>query len=299
MATEHRGHQNVGVLSVRWYHVAFILAFGVGGALLPPTGAVTIAGWAGGALGSLTTATVVGIVALAAVRYADDWRPSDLVGSYVPDSRFKFLVFTAIAAQLFILGTALRAGVSFNTLMFLLSPLNVLIGLTVAGDIYRLQTRGISWERAEYGYAAASLLLGLVAGLGYWYQRGRKRAEWVDAQASDRAETDDGANAGTDTVDTELDDASTAGAGTDVDDAAGTAAEETGTADSTTEAVDEAGADAEIDGDESTATDVEGSDTDAEMDNGDGSAADAGAPDSTGSSDTGEADDSTENDTSN
>jgi hypothetical protein len=198
---------SVGVLGVRWYHVGFALALGIGGAILPPAGATTIFGWVGGAVGSLTSAFVVVIAAVFVTRQFDDWRPADLAGYHAPDSRFKYLVFTGIVTEMFVLGTALTANVAFSTITYLLTPLNVVVAVTVLGDILRLRGRGIDFETVEFGYAAFVVLAGFLGGLAYWWRRGRKRAAWVEARtdADDADTSSDTAPAGTD-GDAETDD---------------------------------------------------------------------------------------------
>lgn len=189
METENRREPKVGLWSARWYHFLYALSFGLGGAIFPPEGAVTIAGWAGGALGSLTSAFLVVGAMLALTRQVDNWRPQELVGHYVPDSRFKFVVFSGIAVQLFVLGTALTAGVKTTTIFLLLGPFSVILAGAVLGDMLRLRKRGIQWQSVKFVYPVAALILGPVGGLVYWYRRGRKRSEWLDAELATEADT--------------------------------------------------------------------------------------------------------------
>jgi hypothetical protein len=184
MATETERRQQTGSWGVKWYHVAFALALGVGAGIFPPTGVVTVVGWIGGAVGSLVSALVLGGAVLFVVRWVDDWRPGDLAEARPPDSRFKYLLFTTIGAQLFVLGTALSAGLQPSTTLTILSPLNVLVAGSVLGDLFRLRTRGVRWRTAEFGYPVGALVFGALGGLLYWYRRGRKRVEWIRAETA-------------------------------------------------------------------------------------------------------------------
>jgi hypothetical protein len=179
MSTENATTRQSGGLPIRWYHLVFAIAFGVGAGILPPDGAVTYAGWIGGLLGSLTSAFVIVGLVLVATRQVDDWRPGDLIGHDAPDSNLKYVLVSAISAQLFVLGTALTADVSTGTLVVLVSAINPVVGLAVVGDMFRLKGRGIEWNQSEFGLPVAAFLVGIVGGLAYWYRRGRKRAAWV------------------------------------------------------------------------------------------------------------------------
>jgi hypothetical protein len=188
MSTENTTTRRLGGLGIRWYHPLFAIAFGVGAGVLPPDGAVTYAGWLGGLLGSLTSAFVIAGLVLVATRQVDDWRPGELVGHDAPDSNLKYVLFSAISAQLFVLGTALTANVSLGTLVLLISAINPVVGLVVVGDMFRLKGRGIEWDQSEFGLPVAAFLVGIVGGLAYWYRRGRKRAAWVTADTTATAE---------------------------------------------------------------------------------------------------------------
>lgn len=189
MTSEIRTRQQSGSWGIKWYHFAFALALGVGAGVFPPTGVVTPVGWVAAGLGSVVSVAVLSGVVLFAVRWADDWRPSDLSETTPPDSRFKYLIFTTIGAQLFVLGTALSAGLQASTTLIILSPLNVLLAGFILGDLLRLRTRGIEWRPGEFAYFLAALVFGALGGLVYWYRRGRKRFQW--AQADARTETAD------------------------------------------------------------------------------------------------------------
>ena len=176
MSSTQDAATQTGGIGVEWHHAGFALAFGVGAAVLPPTGTVTVAGWVGGVVGALAVAAVLAGVVVLGVRTADDWRPADIPGE-APDSRVRYVVFVAIALQLFVLGTSFAAGLALTTVLLVGSPLNLLIAGAVLVDILRLRGDGLDWETAAFGYAAGAALVGLLAGLAYWYQRGRRRAE--------------------------------------------------------------------------------------------------------------------------
>lgn len=188
MSTESATTQRLGGLGIRWHHPILAIAFGVGAGILPPDGAVTYAGWIGGLLGSLTSAFVIVGLVLVATRQVDDWRPGDLIGHDAPDSNLKYVLVSAISAQLFVLGTALTADVSTGTLVVLVSAINPVVGLVVVGDMLRLKGRGIEWNQSELGLPVAAFLVGIVGGLAYWYRRGRKRAAWVTTDTAAASE---------------------------------------------------------------------------------------------------------------
>lgn len=165
----------MGQIGIRWHHVGFTLAIGIGTAVLPPAGAVTIAGWIGGAVGAMMAASGVAGAILIGVRLADDWRPADISG-YAPDSRLRYVVFGTIALQLFVFGTALAAGPKVTIILLVVAPLNILITGAILADVYRLRDRDIGWGVAAFGYAAAALFGGFIGGLAYWYLRGRGRS---------------------------------------------------------------------------------------------------------------------------
>lgn len=162
-------------IGIEWHHAGFALAFGVGAAVLPPAGAVTVAGWVGGALGAMAAAIVGAGVIVLGVRLIDDWRPVD-VPERAPDSRVRYAVFGTISLQLFVLGTALAAGLTVTTILLLVSPLNLPIAGATLADVYRLREHGVGWKSAAFGYAAGALLGGFLGGFAYWYSRGRRRA---------------------------------------------------------------------------------------------------------------------------
>jgi len=164
-----------GGVGIEWHHAGFALAFGVGAAVLLPAGAVTVAGWVGGAVGALATAIVSAGAVILGVRLIDDWRPVD-VPEDAPDSRVRYAVFGTIALQLFVLGSAIAAGLKPTTVLLVVSPLNLPIAGATLGDVYRLREHGIGWNPAVVGYAAGALLGGALGGLAYWYCRGRRRA---------------------------------------------------------------------------------------------------------------------------
>jgi len=175
-------------LHVKWYHIAFALSFGIGASLLPPSGVVTIAGWIGGALGSLTTTFIVSGVLLYAVRSFDDWRPNQLIEADTPNSRLKTLLFILICLELFVFGTQVAVNLDWVAVVVMLGPLNLFISVSIAGDMILLQRQGLEWETADYVYPIVALIVGFVGGLGYWYRRGRHRSHWLEqheAQASD------------------------------------------------------------------------------------------------------------------
>ncbi len=175
MTTTEEANDPMGGGGVTRYHVGFALAFGLGAAILPPAGAETVAGWLGGAVGSLVTAGALAGVTVLAVRQVDDWRPGH-VPSDAPDSRLGYAVFGTIALQLFVFGTALAAGPKFTTLVIVVGLFNIPVAGAVAGDAARLRGRGVDWRLGAFGYAATTVLTGSLGGLYYWYRRGRQRA---------------------------------------------------------------------------------------------------------------------------
>lgn len=204
----------IGSLGITWYHIGFGFSLGLGAALLPPTGALTYAGWTGGAIGSMLAAFTLMMLGVVAVRAADDWRPdhteslfspepteetADRAVHEAPDSRFKYILFAALCIQLFIFGTALAAGVTFSTALYLLAPLNPLVAGAIIGDMLRLRQRNLEWEQFDWGFPVGALLIGIVGGLGYWYRRGRKRSNWfdtvVDTESSNDNDPDEGKTA--------------------------------------------------------------------------------------------------------
>jgi hypothetical protein len=189
MSTENATTRRVDRLGIRWYHLLFAIAFGVGAGILPPDGAVTYAGWVGGLLGSLTSAFIITGLVLVATRRVDDWRPEDLVGHNAPDSNLKYILASAISAQLFVFGTALKSDVSLGTLAVIVSAVNLIVGLAAVGDMFRLKGRGIEWDQSELGLPVAAFLVGIVGGLAYWYRRGRKRGAWVTRNTTTTAES--------------------------------------------------------------------------------------------------------------
>jgi len=158
--------------------------------MLPPTGVVTIAGWIGGAVGSLVSAFLIASVTFFAVRRLDEWRPHVEKSIHSPDSSLKYSIFFFLGLQLFIFGTAISVDLSINALLFIFTPLNFIIALLIIADMFRLRSHGISWERTEYAFAVLALFVGILGGLGYWYRRGRKRTEWYDQNVTEE-ETDE------------------------------------------------------------------------------------------------------------
>lgn len=175
MTTTRDTATRAGGIGIEWHHAGFALAFGVGAAVLPPAGAVTVAGWIGGAVGALAAAIVGAAAVVLGVRLIDDWRPVD-VPEDAPDSRVRYAVFGTIALQLFVLGSAIAAGLKLTTVLLVVSPLNLPIAGATLGDAYRLRGHGVNWTPAAVGYAAGALLAGALGGLAYWYCRGRRRA---------------------------------------------------------------------------------------------------------------------------
>jgi hypothetical protein len=182
MATQSQTLAPRGGWGVRRYHVGFALAFGVGAALLPPDGALTIAGWFGGALGALLAGLVVAGVVVGALRVVEEWRPTHVADPGIPDTRARHLVFAAVVLQLFAVGLGVTAGVSTEGMLYFAGPVNLLVAAAVAIDVTRLRKRGLAWDTVAYGYAVAALLFGFVGGLVYWRARGRKRAEHAGPQ---------------------------------------------------------------------------------------------------------------------
>jgi len=177
MATQNQTQTPRDGWGFRRYHVGFALAFGFGAALLPPDGAVTIAGWFGGVLGAVVAGLLVAGVLVGALRVAEDWRPAHVADPALPDSRTRHVVYATVVLQLFAVGLGTTAGLSADGMLFFTVPVNVLVAAAVAIDVAALRKRGLRWETVAYGYAAAALVLGFVGGLAYWRARGRKRAE--------------------------------------------------------------------------------------------------------------------------
>lgn len=181
---------DLGNVGVRWYHVGFALAFGLGTAIFPPSGVDTIAGWVGGAVGSFVTTFLLSGIVLLGVRSFDNWRPPKEPREGVPSSGTAYLLFLLISLQLFVFGTEISVGLDLRAMLYLLAPTNLLVSGVVLGDMLRLRGQGIEWETVDFGYPAVALVMGFVGGLGYWYRRGRARSEWYEKQAS--AEEDEG-----------------------------------------------------------------------------------------------------------
>jgi len=177
MATQSQTQTQRGGWGIRRSHVGFALAFGVGAALLPPDGAVTIAGWFGGAIGAVVAGLLVAGVVVGALRVAEDWRPTHVADPEIPDSGTRHAVFAAVVLQLFAVGLGSTAGLSTEGMLYFAGPVNLLVAVAVALDITALDKRGVEWDTVAYGYAAGAVVLGFVAGLAYWRARGRKRAE--------------------------------------------------------------------------------------------------------------------------
>lgn len=231
MSTESATTRRTGGLGIRWHHLVFALAFGVGAGILPPDGVVTPVGWLGGFLGSLTTAFVIAGLVLVVTRQVDDWRPGDLTGHETPDSGVKYVLLSAVSAQLFVLGTALTADVSLGTMLLLVSAVNPVVALAVLGDILRLQGRGIEWDRTEFAFPVAALLLGIVGGLAYWYRRGRKRTAWIDADTAAPAgstEADERSTDADESTSVDASDGAVTADGSDTDGSEGSSEDATG-----------------------------------------------------------------------
>lgn len=177
-------------LGLERYHIWFALSFWLGTAILPPSGATTIAGWIGGAIGSLVTTLVIFGVGLFAIRSLDDWRPPTDPELARPETSLRTLLFAFLCVQLFLFGTQVVVDLGIQAIVMVLAPLNVIVSALVLGDMFLLGKQGIEWDSLDYGYAAVALIVGFVGGLGYWFQRGRKRTAWAQAQ-QDSEEAED------------------------------------------------------------------------------------------------------------
>lgn len=182
------GRIGLGDLGIRWYHIGFAFSFGIGTAIFPPSGVGTIAGWIGGALGSLVTSLVLSGAILFAVRSFDEWRPPSEPQQDRPDTRLVTVLFGLLCLQLFIFGTQISVDLGPAAIVLLLAPFNLLVAAVLLGDMHSLRKQGIEWETADYAYPVIALVVGFVGGLGYWYRRGRRRAAW-DAGTSEQETT--------------------------------------------------------------------------------------------------------------
>ncbi|WP_336022510.1 hypothetical protein [Halobellus salinisoli] len=209
---------------IRRHHVWFAISFGAGAAILPPTGAQTIAGWVGGVVGSFVAAILILVVSLFAVRSLDEWRPPTESREGVPDTHVIKAVFLLICVQLFVFGTQISVDLGPRAIVYLLAPLNVLVSGTILWDMYSLSGQGIEWDSTDYGYAALALLVGFAGGFGYWYRRGRARSAWFDARESETEADGDDAEAETGDV-SEGTDEVTASAASEAESASGESTE--------------------------------------------------------------------------
>jgi len=207
MSTSNVSQADTGGLGIRWYHLGFGLAFGLGDAVLPPGGVTTITGWVAGAAGSIVVALLVTVVTVGVVRAVDDWRPVTVRGVDVPDSRVKYAVFVALVLQLFVFGIGTSVNLDLNGMVLFTLPFNVLLAGTVAADVLQLRSRGVDLPTTTFGYAVAAIVLGFVAGLLYWRRRGRARTGAAPADTTEQDDTD-GDDAATETA---VDEATTGG----------------------------------------------------------------------------------------